>query len=74
MLIDSGADMTFIPGSIVVALSLPIISGEGYKLKAVDGSSSVARAVQADMLFLGRTLRGRYLVRDSEIGSWAEMC
>jgi len=68
MLIDSGADMTFIPRAVVVELHLQLAPGQGYKLKAFDGSSSVAQAMQADMLFLGRTFRGRYLVRDSEIG------
>jgi gag-polyprotein putative aspartyl protease len=64
MLIDTGADMTFIPQAAAATLNLQQLSGEGYKLKAFDGSSSMARAVRADMLFLGRTLRGRYLVRD----------
>jgi predicted aspartyl protease len=67
MLIDTGADMTFIPNAAVASLNLQFTSGT-YRLKAVDGSSSVATAVKADMLFLGRTLRGRYLVRDAEIG------
>src|ERR1700675_3201548 len=68
MLIDTGADMSFIPRAAVVNLNLQLVSGEGYKLRAVDGSSSVAKAVKADMLFLGRTVKGRYLVRDSEVG------
>jgi len=68
MLIDTGADMTFIPRAAAVTLSLQQLPGDGYKLKAFDGSSSVARPVRADMLFLGKTLRGRYLIRDSEVG------
>lgn len=68
MVIDTGADMTFIPRVAAVNLNLIFAPGEGYKLKAFDGTSSVARAVRADMLFLGRTLKGLYLVRDSDIG------
>ena len=68
MLIDTGADMSFIPEAVVRALNLQLASGEGYKLRAFDGTHSVAKAVKADMLFLGRTLKGRYLVRESEIG------
>lgn len=68
MLIDTGADMTFIPWNAAVTLNLQQLPGDGYKLKAFDGASSTVKAVRADMLFLGRTLRGRYLVRDSEIG------
>ncbi len=51
MLIDTGADMSFIPATAVDELNLQLASGEGYKLKGFDGSSSVARAVRADMLF-----------------------
>ena len=68
MLIDTGADMTFLPMTAVVNLNLQIASAEGYTLRAFDGTSSVGTAVKADMLFLGRTLRGLYLVRDSDIG------
>lgn len=68
MSIDTGADMTFIPEAVVVNLNLQLASGEGYRLKAFDGSLSVAKAVKADMLFLGRTFKGLYLVRDSVIG------
>jgi hypothetical protein len=68
MLIDTGADMSFIPETVVISLNLQLESGEGYKLRGFDGTSSVAKAVTADMLFLGRTLKGRYLVRGSEIG------
>ena len=68
MLIDSGADMSFIPRATVVKLNLKLASNEDYELKAFDGSSSRAHAVRADMLFLGRTVKGRYLVRDSDIG------
>jgi len=74
MVIDTGADMTFIPGSAVNELDLQRASGEGYRLKAFDGSSSGAKAVRADMLFLGRTFKGLYLVRQSEIGILAETC
>ena len=68
MLIDTRADMTFIPRAAVANLDLQFSSGEDYKLKAFDGTSSAARAVRADMLFLGRTLRGLYLIRDSNSG------
>jgi hypothetical protein len=68
MLMDTGADMTFIPMAAVANLNLQVHSGEGYKIKTFDGTASNARAVRADMLFLGRTFRGLYLVRDSEIG------
>jgi hypothetical protein len=68
MVIDSGADMSFIPASAVNELDLQRAPGEGYRLRAFDGSSSASKAVKADMLFLGRTFKGLYLVRQSEIG------
>lgn len=68
MWIDSGADMTLIPRVTINELNLKLDSGKSYRLEAFDGSASVAEAVQADLLFMGRTVRGRYLVLDSEIG------
>jgi hypothetical protein len=68
MLIDSGADVTLIPRKTTVALNLNLDPKKRYELQAFDGSSSVADVVEIDLLFLGKTVRGLYLVLDSEIG------
>ena len=68
MLIDTGADVTFIPQAAVVALKLESSTKRDYRVTTYDGVSSLAKAVEADMLFLGVTLRGLYLVRNTEVG------
>lgn len=68
MLIDSGADVTLIPQASVNQLGATVNSGEGYELMGFDGSRSVARAVQLDLLFLRRTFKGRFLLIDQEWG------
>lgn len=58
MLIDSGADVTLIPQALVNLVGATVNTGEGYELMGFDGSRSVARAVQLDLLFLRRAFKG----------------
>jgi hypothetical protein len=67
MLIDSGADVTLLPDAVVATLGL-IGTGERYQLVAFDGSTSESESVSADLLFLGRRFRGRFLLTESEVG------
>ena len=66
-LIDSGADVTLLPKSAVESLELER-SAAKYELIAFDGAMSVAEAVQAELLLLGRVFRGQFLVMEQEIG------
>ena len=68
MLIDSGADITLIPLASVNLLGATVNAGEGYELMGFDGSRSVARAVQLELLFLRRAFKGRFLLIDQEWG------
>jgi hypothetical protein len=68
MLIDSGADVTLVPQSSILRLAATIDTGTGYELMGFDGSRSVARAVQLDLIFLRRAFKGRFLVIDQEWG------
>jgi len=67
MLIGSGADATLLPRSAVASLGLAG-TGERYQLVAFDGTTGESEAVRADLLFLGRRFRGRFLMLDSELG------
>ena len=67
MLIDSGADVTLIPQSAIETLGL-VGSGQQYQLVAFDGTTSESEAVQADIVFLNRRFRGRYLLIEGEVG------
>ena len=67
MLIDSGADATLLPKSVIDSLGI-VGTGERYPLMSFDGAISEAEAVRADLIFLGKRFRGRYLVIDAEVG------
>jgi hypothetical protein len=67
MLIDSGADVTLLPSRAVAPLGL-VGTGQTYELVAFDGTSSQHESVQADLIFLRRRFRGRYLLIDAEVG------
>ena len=67
MLIDSGADATLLPRSVVAPLGL-VSTGEPYQLEAFDGSTSESEAVRAVVVFLNKTFRGRFFVVESEVG------
>jgi len=68
MLIDSGADVTLLPGSSVSALGLEPDEEHGYELMGFDGTKSVAKSVQCDLVFLGRVYRGGYLIVEAAYG------
>jgi hypothetical protein len=65
-LIDSGADVTLLPESVVK--SLGVQTSGAYELTGFDGTRSVASAVRADLLFLNKTFRGQFLLVDQEVG------
>lgn len=66
MLIDSGSDVSLIPNGAADNLDLEI--GTGYEREAFDGSRKMAQTVQADLIFLGRAFRGKYVIVDSNMG------
>lgn len=67
MLIDSGADATLLPGSVIASLGLAG-TGERYQLVAFDGTTTESEAVHAVLIFLGKSFRGRFLLTESEVG------
>jgi hypothetical protein len=67
MLIDSGADATLLPRSAVGSLGIAG-TGERYQLVAFDGTISESEAVRADLSFLKKRFRGRFLLIDAEVG------
>lgn len=68
MLIDSGADVTLIPETVVNELRLDLDLNVSYELSGFDGHKSVAKSVQLALVFLGLTFRGRFLVVNSQSG------
>ncbi|PYQ31789.1 MAG: hypothetical protein DMF56_01410 [Acidobacteria bacterium] len=67
LLIDTGADVTLLPLGAVNAAGIEQ-TGASYELLAFDGRSNSAGVVRAELLMLGRTFRGQFLVIDQEVG------
>ena len=68
MLLDTGADVTLLPRECINQLQIPIDLAQVHELIGFDGSRSTAVAVHLDLIFLGRTFRGRFLVIDQADG------
>lgn len=66
MLLDSGADVTLIPQ--VYAEQLRINADQYCELAGFDGSIRIAPSARLEMLFLGRTFHGRFMIVDQEFG------
>jgi len=68
MLLDTGADVTLLPRECANQLQIPIDPSEAYELMGFDGTRSTAIAVHLDLIFLGLTFRGRFLMIDQPDG------
>ena len=68
MLLDSGADVSLVQRQAVLPLGVSIDTAAVYELMGFDGNRSLAQAVQLDLVFLGRTFRGRFLLTGHEYG------
>ena len=68
MLLDTGADVTLLPHECVNQLQIPIDPSQVYELMGFDGTRSTAVAVHLDLIFLGLTFRGRFLIIDQPDG------
>jgi hypothetical protein len=67
MLLDTGADVTLLPRGIADELGLSYSAGS-YELVGFENRPSVARAVRAEMVFLGLTFRGQFLLSEQDWG------
>ena len=63
MLLDTGADVSLLPRSHVASLISP--DARQYELEAFDGTKSTAPSVTAELLFLGKSFRGQFLLIDA---------
>ena len=67
MLLDTGADVSMVPRDAAEGLALRD-SDESFQLVGFDGSSSQARAVHLELVFVGRSFNGKFLLIDQEWG------
>lgn len=68
MLIDTGADITFLPRAAVDELKIVPLPESRYEVESFDGSLSLAEVVRADLSFLGKNFKGQFLLTDQEMG------
>lgn len=68
LLIDTGADITFIPYNSANELGLNTLHDKSYEVMGFDGSISIASAVQLELLFLNKAFRVLFLLIDQEWG------
>jgi hypothetical protein len=67
MLLDTGADVTLLPQGVAEELGLSYLSSS-YELADFEDRASLARAVRAEMIFLGLTFRGQFLLVEQDYG------
>ncbi len=68
MLLDTGADVTLVPQSVVNQLSAAADPSKSYELMSFDGSLSSSSVVRLELSFCRRTFRGQFLVVDQAWG------
>lgn len=68
MLLDTGADVTLLPGSIVAELGIPALADKSYEVIGFEGQTSVAQSIRAEVIFQGLTFRGQFLLIEQDWG------
>jgi len=68
MLVDSGADVTLIPQFCAERLGLVSNIETGFFVRGFDGSPITADVVEAEIVFLERNFRGRFLLVTGQCG------
>jgi predicted aspartyl protease len=66
MLIDTGADVSLLPRSLVSSLVSP--NATQYELEGFDGTRSTSPSVSAQIQFLGKSFRGQFLLIEGWYG------
>lgn len=67
MLLDTGADVTLLPRVVADELGLSY-SAESYEITGFNNHARAARAVRAEMVFIGLTFRGQFLLAEQDWG------
>jgi hypothetical protein len=68
MQIDSGADDTLVPQTCADQLGLRARLDEDFLLVGFNGSTSPAKVIDAEVLFLGRIFRGEFAITEDKVG------
>jgi hypothetical protein len=68
MLLDSGADVSFVPRQPIAELIDSSQALPEYEIEAFDGTKSRASMVNLEVEFLGKSFRGQFLLLDGTHG------
>jgi hypothetical protein len=68
MLLDTGADVTLLPRSVIEPLGLSGAVKDEYELVAFDGRRVFAPVVHVELAFCKRKFRGQFLIIDQSWG------
>ena len=68
MMLDTGADATLLPQALVASLGVSVTQGQQYEVIGFDGHSSLAVVARLEMIFLGHTFRGQFLLVEQAWG------
>ena len=68
MLIDTGADITLLPASLVEQLRMKQVPDIPYEIQGFDGEPKLAKMVELELFFLGRKFSGQFLLIDQPVG------
>lgn len=68
LLIDSGADVSFLPRGAIADLIDASEESARYEVEAFDGTKSLAPVAHLEVVFLGKSFRGQFLLVDTPYG------
>ncbi|MCI0381239.1 MAG: hypothetical protein L0215_26945 [Gemmataceae bacterium] len=68
MLLDTGADVSFLPREPIIGLIGDQQQLSQYEVEAFDGTKSLAPVVFQELVFLGKSFRGQFLLIDGRYG------
>lgn len=68
MLIDSGADVSCLPRSAIADLLDVDANAATYEIESFDGTKSFAPVAQLEIVFLGKSFRGQFLLVEGAYG------
>ena len=68
LLMDSGADVSLLPRQPIADLIDDSQKESQYEVEAFDGTRSLATVANLEVVFLGKSFRGQFLLVDSPYG------
>ncbi len=68
MLLDTGADLTLVPQTVLARLGVQPDPSRQFGLRGFDGSTSFAQVVQLELIFLRKRFRSSFLLIEQEYG------